>query len=153
MLGIISGAVAGLGTITPASGFVVPWHGLVIGVVAGSICFYACTGIKLRFGYDDSLDVFGVHGMGGIVGTLLAGVFATAWVSATPDNPLGVAGLLDGNPRQLLAQCYGVVATALWSGAATLALLRLVDAVTPLRVSKEHEIAGLDVSLHGEALQ
>src|SRR6185312_1333458 len=87
VLGIISGAVAGLGTITPASGFVLPWHGLVIGIAAGLICFYACTAFKLRCGYDDSLDVFGVHGVGGITGTLLAGVFATAAISAGADTP------------------------------------------------------------------
>ncbi len=78
VLGMISGAVAGLGTITPASGFVLPWHGVVIGVIAGAICFWACTWLKQRFDYDDSLDVFGVHGIGGMTGTLLAGVFAVA---------------------------------------------------------------------------
>ena len=77
VLGMISGAVAGLGTITPASGFVAPWHGIVIGVIAGAVCFWACTWLKHRFNYDDSLDVFGVHGIGGMTGTLLAGVFAT----------------------------------------------------------------------------
>ncbi len=152
VLGIISGAVAGLGTITPASGFVLPWHGLVIGLLAGGICFYACTTLKRRCGYDDTLDVFGVHGVGGITGTLLAGVFATAAVSMAPDTP-GISGLIEGNPQQLLTQLYGVVVTMAWSGIATFALLKIVDLFAPLRVAREHEIVGLDVSLHGEALQ
>ncbi len=100
VLSIVSGAVAGLGTITPASGFVLPWHGMVIGILAGAACYYACTAIKIRFKYDDSLDVFGVHGVGGILGTLLVGVFATAAVSMTPDTPNDLPGLIDGNPRQ-----------------------------------------------------
>jgi Amt family ammonium transporter len=153
VLGIISGAVAGLGTITPASGFVLPWHGLVIGLLAGGICFYACTAFKLRCGYDDSLDVFGVHGVGGILGTLLCGVFAAAAVTMGPDTPKGLPGLLEGNPQQLLTQFYGVVATVVWCGAATWVVLKVVDLLAPLRVSKEHEIAGLDISLHGESLQ
>src|SRR5207248_10051719 len=84
VLGMISGAVAGLGTITSASGFVAPWHGIVIGIIAGLCCFWACTSLKQRFGYDDSLDVFGVHGVGGLTGTLLAGVFATAAIGGRP---------------------------------------------------------------------
>ena len=99
VLGMISGAVAGLGTITPASGFVLPWHGVVIGAVAGAVCYVCCTAIKQKFKYDDSLDVFGVHGVGGILGTLAAGVFATASVSISPDTPTGLPGLLDGNPK------------------------------------------------------
>ncbi len=153
VLGIISGAVAGLGTITPASGFVLPWHGLVIGLLAGGVCFYACTTVKLRCGYDDSLDVFGVHGVGGILGTLLCGVFASAAVTMGPDTPNGLPGLLEGNPQQLLAQVYGVVVTIVWCAVATFVVLKIVDVIAPLRVSKEHEIAGLDISLHGEALQ
>ena len=100
VLGMISGAVAGLGTITPASGFVAPWHGVVIGVVAGRVCFWACTWLKQRFNYDDSLDVFGVHGIGGMTGTLLAGVFAVSAIG-------GTAGLIEGNPQQVLIQLYG----------------------------------------------
>jgi Amt family ammonium transporter len=152
VLGIISGAVAGLGTITPASGFVLPWHGLVIGVLAGLICFYACTTFKLRCGYDDSLDVFGVHGVGGITGTLLAGVFATAAVSMSADAP-GISGLIEGNPHQLLVQLYGIAVTMAWAGAGTFVILKIVNLMMPLRVTREHEIMGLDVSLHGEALQ
>jgi Amt family ammonium transporter len=150
---MISGAVAGLGTITPASGFVLPWHGIIIGIVAGAVCFYACTALKLRFRYDDSLDVFGVHGIGGITGTLLCGVFATAALSISPDVPAGYAGLLEGNARQVLLQAYGVGATLAWSGAITAIILLIVGALTPLRASQEEEREGLDISLHGEALQ
>jgi ammonium transporter, Amt family len=153
VLGMISGAVAGLGTITPASGFVLPWHGLVIGVIAGGVCFWACTGLKQYFNYDDSLDVFGVHGIGGAIGTLLAGVFATAAVSVSANAPAGYAGLIDGNPKQILIQLYGIAATLVWSGVGTLLLLKLVGFLIPLRVSKENEFEGLDLSQHGEALQ
>jgi Amt family ammonium transporter len=153
VLGMISGAVAGLGTITPASGFVLPWHGIVIGVIAGAFCFWACTKLKQALGYDDSLDVFGVHGVGGLTGTLLTGVFATAAVSIGPDTPGGLPGLLEGNPQQLLLQACGVVATLLWSAVVTFLLLKAVGAVIPLRVSKQSEIEGLDVTQHGEALQ
>ena len=146
VLGMISGAVAGLGTITPASGFVAPWQGIVIGLVAGSLCYWACTSLKLRFNYDDSLDVFGVHGIGGMTGTLLTGVFATAAIG-------GTSGLLEGNPHQLLLQFYGVAVTLVWSGGVTWALLRLVGVFVPLRVSRQHEIEGLDITQHGEALQ
>jgi Amt family ammonium transporter len=146
VLGMISGAVAGLGTITPASGFVAPWHGIVIGVIAGLVCFWACTWLKRRFNYDDSLDVFGVHGVGGLTGILLAGVFATASIG-------GTSGLIEGHPQQLLIQLYGVVVTLAWSGGVTFVLLKLVSAFVPLRVSREHEMEGLDISQHGEALQ
>ncbi|MDE2375890.1 ammonium transporter [Bradyrhizobium sp.] len=146
VLGMISGAVAGLGTITPASGFVAPWHGIVIGIVAGLICYWACTWLKLRFRYDDSLDVFGVHGIGGLTGTLLCGVFATASIG-------GTGGLLEGHPQQVLTQLYGIAVTFLWSGAATFVLLKLVGLFVPLRVSREQELEGLDITQHGEALQ
>ncbi|MGZ3409483.1 MAG: ammonium transporter [Xanthobacteraceae bacterium] len=153
VLGIISGAVAGLGTITPASGYVLPWHGLIIGLLAGVICFYACTAFKVRFGYDDSLDVFGVHGVGGITGTLLAGVFATAAVSVSAETPNGLPGLIDGNPQQVLIQLYGVIATVAWCAVGTAVVLKAVNLLTPLRATREQEIAGLDISLHGESLQ
>jgi ammonium transporter, Amt family len=146
VLGMISGAVAGLGTITPASGFVAPWHGIVIGVIAGAVCFWACTWLKRRFLYDDSLDVFGVHGVGGLTGTLLVGVFATASIG-------GTSGLIEGNPHQLLIQFYGVAVTLLWSGAVTFVLLKVVGVFVPLRVSLQQEMEGLDISQHGEALQ
>jgi Amt family ammonium transporter len=153
VLGMISGAVAGLGTIAPASGFVLPWQGMIIGVVAGCVCFWACTALKLRCKYDDSLDLFGVHGIGGVTGTLLCGVFAAASVSISPANPAGLPGLLEGQPQQVLTQLYGVIVTAGWCGVATFVLLRLVGLVLPLRASAEDEMAGLDISLHGEALQ
>ena len=146
VLGMISGAVAGLGTITPASGFVAPWHGLVIGVIAGIVCYWACTYLKHRFAYDDSLDVFGVHGIGGLIGTLLAGVFAVHAIG-------GTSGLLEGHPQQLLIQLYGVAVTLGWSAAATFVLLKAVDALVPLRVTRDHELQGLDITQHGEALQ
>ncbi len=153
VLGMISGAVAGLGTITPASGFVLPMQGLLIGIIAGAICFWACTWLKLRFGYDDSLDVFGVHGIGGLTGTLLTGAFSVAALSVSPDAPYGVAGLLEGNPRQVLIQFYGILVTLVWSGALTFVILKVVQMFVPLRVKTEDEVMGLDVSLHGEALQ
>ena len=146
VLGMISGAVAGLGTITPASGFVAPWHGIVIGVVAGLVCFWACTWLKRRFNYDDSLDVFGVHGIGGMTGILLAGVFATASIG-------GTSGLIEGNPQLLLIQLYGVAVTLAWSGGVTYLLLKLVSLFVPMRVSRQQELEGLDISQHGEALQ
>jgi Amt family ammonium transporter len=153
VLGMISGAVAGLGTITPASGFVLPWHGLVIGLIAGGFCFWACTKLKQMLGYDDSLDVFGVHGVGGATGTLLTGVFATAAVSMGPDTPAGLPGLLEGNARQLLIQFYGVAVTLVWSSVLTFVLLKVVALIVPLRVSQQSEIEGLDITQHGEALQ
>lgn len=146
VLGMISGAVAGLGTITPASGFVAPWHGLIIGVIAGGVCYWACTSLKHRFHYDDSLDVFGVHGIGGLIGTLLAGVFATESIG-------GASGLLEGNPQQLLIQFYGVAVTLLWTIAVTFVLLKIVGGFVPLRVTRDHELEGLDLTQHGEALQ
>ena len=151
VLGLISGAVAGLGAITPASGYVLPWHGALIGALAGAVCYFASTTLKMRFGYDDSLDVFGVHGVGGALGTLLAGVFATAAVSASAASP-GVAGLLEGNAAQLGAQAIGVVVTVVWCAVGTWIALRIVDAVVGLRVSPEQEREGLDVALHGEAM-
>jgi Amt family ammonium transporter len=146
VLGMISGAVAGLGTITPASGYVLPWHGVVIGIAAGAICYWACTKLKIKCRYDDSLDVFGVHGIGGATGTILAGVFAVAAVGDT-------AGLIEGNASQVLIQLYGVAVTLAWSGVVTLILLKVIGFFLPLRVRIEDERIGLDVSLHGESLQ
>jgi Amt family ammonium transporter len=153
VLGMVSGAVAGLGTITPASGFVLPMHAIVIGIIAGVICFWACTWLKLKIGYDDSLDVFGVHGIGGFTGTLLTGVFAVGALSASPEIPNGVSGLLEGNGKQVLIQLYGIGVTLVWSGIATFVILKVIGALTGLRVSEMDERQGLDVSLHGEALQ
>lgn len=145
VLGMISGAIAGLGTITPASGFVAPWHGVVIGIAAGAICYWACVKLKHALGYDDSLDVFGVHGVGGATGTILAGVFA---VAAVGDS----AGLIEGNARQVLVQLYGVAVTLVWSGVVTFVLLKVIDFFVPLRVREEDERIGLDLALHGEQL-
>ncbi|HZQ14467.1 MAG TPA: ammonium transporter [Pseudolabrys sp.] len=153
VLGMISGAVAGLGTITPASGYVMPMQAVLIGLIAGAICFWACTSLKIKFGYDDSLDVFGVHGIGGLTGTLLAGIFAAAALSVSTETPNGIAGLLEGNPHQLVAQLYGVAVTAIWSGVLTVIILKVIELMVPLRVRQEDEVMGLDVSQHGEALQ
>ncbi len=146
VLGMISGAVAGLGTITPASGFVAPWAGVVIGLAAGAVCFWSCTRLKLFFGYDDSLDVFGVHGVGGATGTLLTGVFAVSAIGKT-------SGLIEGNGTQVLIQLYGVAVTLAWSAIATFVLLKAIAVFLPLRIDKQAELEGLDVSQHGEALQ
>jgi Amt family ammonium transporter len=152
VLGMISGAVAGLGTITPASGYVLPWHAVVIGAIAGLVCFWACTSLKQRLKYDDSLDVFGVHGVGGTIGTILTGIFATAAISIAPDTPAGLPGLLDGNPRQLLIQLVGAAVTIAWSGVATFVILKVIGLMVPLRASDEDERAGLDIRLHGESI-
>lgn len=143
---MISGAIAGLGTITPASGYVAPWHGIVIGIIAGALCFWACTSLKRRLNYDDSLDVFGVHGIGGLAGTILAGVFATSAIG-------GTAGWIDGNPGQVVTQLYGVAVTLAWSGIGTFVLLKLVGLFAPLRTTVQQELEGLDITQHGGALQ
>ncbi len=153
VLGVISGAVAGLVAITPAAGFVTPGGSLVIGVVSGVVCFWASTSLKKALGYDDSLDVFGVHGVGGIVGALLTGVLAAGALSATEALPEGLTGLLEGNPGQLMIQVYATAATIIFSGVASLILLKIVDAIVGLRVSEEAERDGLDLSLHGESVQ
>jgi Amt family ammonium transporter len=152
VLGLISGAIAGLGTITPASGFVLPWHGIVIGIVAGGGCYWACTKLKLWLNYDDSLDVFGVHGVGGIIGTILVGVFATAALTTDTANPNGLTGLIEGNGGQVVTQFIGVAVTLAWSGVMTFVILKLVDFITPLRVSAEAEQIGLDITQHGESI-
>ena len=153
VLGIISGAIAGLGTITPASGFVLPWHGIVIGIVAGGGCYWACTKLKLWLGYDNSLDVFGVHGVGGVIGVTLTGVFATAAISIDPvAAPSGLPGLIEGNPRQVLIQIVGVLVTVAWSGVCTAVILKVVGFVTALRVTPEAEQMGLDITLHGKSI-
>ncbi len=151
VLGVISGAVAGLGTITPASGYVLPWHGALIGAMAGALCYWCCIELKHRLRYDDSLDVFGVHGVGGLFGTMMAGVFATASVSVTADAP-GVSGLIEGNVAQVGVQAVGVVATSLWCVVGTFVVLKVIDALVGLRVEADEERQGLDLSQHGEAL-
>ena len=148
VLGAISGAVAGLVAITPASGFVLPGPGLIIGLVAGVICFWAATSLKHMLGYDDSLDAFGVHGIGGIVGALLTGVFAYGPLSATDASPDGSSGGL----HQLELQAIGVISTLVYSGVMTFIILKIVDAVVGLRVDAEQEREGLDIVLHGEQI-
>src|SRR6201981_2093128 len=148
VLGIISGAVAGLVAITPASGFVDPRGALIIGIAAGVICYWGTTGLKHALGYDDSLDVFGVHGVGGAVGAFLTGVLAVAWVGGE-----GKSGLIDGNPGQVVTQLYGIVCTAGYDVVVSLILLKLVDLTVGLRVDAEVEREGLDLALHGEAIQ
>ena len=145
VLGIISGAVSGLVAITPASGYVDPSGALVIGLVAGVACFWAATGLKNMLGYDDSLDAFGVHGIGGIVGALLTGVFAVEAIGGTP-------GLLEGNAGQVLIQLQGIGATIVYCAVASFIILKVVDAVIGLRVDEETEVAGLDFALHGETV-
>jgi Amt family ammonium transporter len=149
VLGAVSGAVAGLVAITPASGFVLPGPALVIGIAAGVICFWTATGMKHVFGYDDSLDAFGVHGIGGIIGALLTGVFAFGPLSATKDAP---AGVHIGGLQQFEAQVIAVCATLVWSGVMTFVILKVVDAIIGLRVTTEEEREGLDIVLHGEQL-
>jgi ammonium transporter, Amt family len=151
VLGMISGAIAGLGTVTPASGFILPWHGVVIGLLAGATCYWFCTVIKQKLGYDDSLDVFGVHGVGGILGTLLVGVFATASISVTPEAA-GISGVLEGNWNQLKLQAIGVLVVGGWCAVATYVLLKITDLMVGLRVTTDDERQGLDLALHGEAI-
>jgi Amt family ammonium transporter len=148
VLGIVSGAVAGLVAITPASGFVDPRGALIIGIAAGVICYWATTGLKHAFGYDDSLDAFGVHGIGGAVGAILTGVLAVAWVGGE-----GHSGLIDGNPHQVIVQLYGVGCTAVYDALVSLALLKLIDLTIGLRVDIDAEREGLDLALHGEIVQ
>ncbi|MEH6951959.1 ammonium transporter [Nitrobacter sp. NHB1] len=147
VLGICSGAVAGLVAITPASGFVDPTGALVIGAVAGIGCYWGATGLKHMMGYDDSLDAFGVHGIGGIIGALLTGVFAR-----TAINKAG-SGLIDGNVHQVIVQIYGILATVVYDAIVTLIILLAIKAVIGLRVSGENEREGLDITQHGEVVQ
>ncbi len=146
VLGIISGAVAGLVAITPASGYVGPIGSLWIGAAAGVGCFFAATTLKKAIGYDDSLDAFGVHAVGGIIGALLTGVFALKAVC-------GTSGLLEGNPGQVLIQLEGITATIIWTAVATFVILIVTNILTGVRVSQAVEIEGLDINLHGEVVQ
>ena len=145
-LGTATGAVAGLATITPAAGFVAPLPAMIIGILAGIVCYFFVAVVKNKFGYDDSLDVFGVHGVGGALGTLAVGLFASKLV-----NPGGANGLFYGNPHQFLVQVMGVVAVTLFSGVVTFILYKVVDALVGLRVMESDEITGLDLSQHRES--
>ncbi|TAK07146.1 MAG: ammonium transporter [Candidatus Manganitrophaceae bacterium] len=146
VLGAVSGAVAGLVAITPASGFVGPISAILIGIGGGVVCYFGAVILKNMVGYDDSLDAFGVHGLGGTFGALATGLFATKAI-----NSAGADGLFFGNPKQLLIQAITVVATWVFAFVMTMILLKLLDATMGLRVSKEKEITGLDMSEHGES--
>src|SRR5690349_12212759 len=146
VVGICSGAVAGLVAITPASGFVGPVGSMAIGVAAGALCYWGVTGLKRLHGIDDALDCFGVHAVGGIIGALLTGVFAISEYG-------GTAGLIEGNAAQLINQVKGIVIVIAYDAIVSLILLKIIDAVIGLRVSDEVEREGLDIALHGEAVQ
>lgn len=146
VLGIISGAIGGLVAITPAAGFVGVDGALAIGVAAGVLCYFASTTLKHALKYDDSLDVWGVHGVGGIVGAILTGVFAREAIG-------GTAGALEGNIGQVWTQVWGILATIIWSGVATTIILFIIKAIIGLRVEEEVERDGLDIALHGESIQ
>ena len=152
-LGAISGAVAGLVAITPAAGFVGPMPAIAIGLIAGAFCFFMVVSVKARFGYDDSLDAFGVHGAGGTLGALLTGVFAASAINPifkdAQGNPLP-SGLLEGNARQLLNQGVGVIIAWILAIVGTLMILKLVDLAIGLRVTEDEEVQGLDLTQHGE---
>jgi Amt family ammonium transporter len=139
VLGIASGAVAGLVAITPASGYVSPTPAVIIGLVAGVVCYFASTSLKHMFNYDDSLDAFGVHGIGGIVGALLTGVFVSKEISG-----------VDGS---VLVQAKGVAVTVVYGFIVSYLILIIIDKVIGLRVTEEQEREGLDISLHGESLE
>jgi ammonium transporter, Amt family len=149
VIGIATGAVAGLVAITPASGFVGPIGpigSVCIGIAAGALCYWGCTGLKHMLGYDDALDAFGVHAVGGIVGALLTGVFAIEQYG-------GTAGLIEGNPAQFVNQCIGVIIVFVYDAVVSLIILKAVDMVIGLRVPQEIEREGLDLALHGETVQ
>jgi Amt family ammonium transporter len=139
VLGIASGAVAGLVAITPASGFVYPGPAVIIGVVAGVVCFISATSLKHALGYDDSLDAFGVHGIGGIIGALLTGVFASKEIS--------------GSDGSVLTQLWGVGTTVIYGFIASFVILKIIDKTMGLRVTEDQEREGLDIALHGESIE
>jgi Amt family ammonium transporter len=153
VLGGISGSVAGLVAITPASGFVKPFPALLIGFAAGIVCFWMVATVKQKFGYDDSLDAFGVHGIGGTLGALLTGVFATNAVNDSFRDAAGRVlplGLVDGHASQVFNQAVGCLVAWGLAVVGTLVILKVCDLLIGVRVAKEQEIQGLDVSLHGE---
>ena len=153
VLGAISGAVAGLVAITPASGFVGPMSALVIGAIAGVFCFVMVTKVKGKFGYDDSLDAFGVHGAGGTLGAILTGIFAVKAINPIFKDAQGTAtavGLIDGHPSQVLNQLAGVAIAWVLAAVGTIVILLAVDWAIGLRVTEEQEVQGLDLSQHGE---
>jgi Amt family ammonium transporter len=147
VLGMISGAVAGLVAITPASGFVDAQGALIIGLIAGVVCYVGSVWVKRLFGYDDALDAFGVHGIGGALGAMLTGAFASNAI-----NGLGKGWLTDGNAGQMLVQFYDVAGTFVYSAIATFIILKVIDIVIGLRVPRDVEVEGLDINLHGETV-
>ncbi|HZZ43892.1 MAG TPA: ammonium transporter [Tepidisphaeraceae bacterium] len=144
VLGAISGAVAGLVVITPAAGFTTPMWAIVMGLIGGVVCFFSATSLKHLLGYDDSLDAFGVHGVGGTLGAILTGVFAVAAIN-------GKAGLVDGNPKQVVNQLIATLITWVLAAAGSFVLLKIIGSVMELRVNEEDEYTGLDLSQHGES--
>lgn len=145
VFGIVTGSIAGLATVTPASGFVSPVSGLVIGILASIMCFIGVAIIKPRFGYDDTLDAFGVHGIGGILGTLATGLFASKAI-----NSMGANGLFYGNPKQLLLQVFGILVTVGYTFTATCIIYKFVDIFFGMRVKENDEVVGLDLTQHRE---
>jgi Amt family ammonium transporter len=146
LLGALSGAVAGLATITPAAGYVNVTAAIIIGFVSAIICYYAVSHLKPLIGYDDALDVFGIHGMSGIVGTLAAGIFATPLI-----NSAITGGVIAGNPAQLGIQFLAVVSVGLYSFVVTYLLGWVINKTIGLRVEEDHEVQGLDINLHEES--
>ncbi len=145
VLGIISGAIAGLVAITPASGFVDPSGALIIGIVAGIVCYWGATILKHKLGYDDSLDCFGIHGIGGIVGALLTGVFAAEAIG-------GTKGAIEGNVAQIGLQMYGIGVTIIYCAVVSFIIFKIIDVVIGLRIDEDSEREGLDQTLHGETV-
>jgi Amt family ammonium transporter len=146
VVGIASGAVAGLVAITPASGYVGPIGAIVIGVACGVGCYLGVTSLKAAFGYDDALDCFGVHAVGGAIGAILTGVFAINEYS-------GASGLIEGNAQQVINQLIGVITVTVYDAVVSLIILKIIDVTIGLRVSAEVERDGLDLALHGEIVQ
>ncbi|MCL5742621.1 MAG: ammonia channel protein, partial [Acidobacteria bacterium] len=151
--GAISGSVAGLATVTQGAGFVEPFSAVLIGFIAGAVCYYMVSAVKARFGYDDSLDAFGVHGAGGLMGCLLTGVFATRAVNDALKLSNGrpaALGLIDGNAVQVANQAVGAVVGIGFAVIGTLIALKITEWITPLRIDKREEASGMDLALHGE---
>ena len=142
MVGVLTGAVAGLATITPAAGYVRPWSAVIIGILASIVCYVAVQ-VRIKLDWDDALDVWGVHGVGGILGSILVGVFAVSAVN-------GTSGLIEGNVHQFLIQLFGVIFTGLYAFVVTYLILKFINVFESVRVSEKVEIQGLDTSIHGE---
>lgn len=144
-LGAITGGIAGLVAITPAAGFVTPISSIIIGLGVSPLCYISISKLKSKFNYDDALDAFGCHGIGGIWGAIATGIFSNKSI-----NPAGADGLIYGNPHQLIIQIISVIVTIIFSAVVTYLILKFINVLIPLRVSEEDEINGLDLSLHGE---